>query len=317
LHYIGWAKALPIGSQVWFRNLGAAVKHLAIALLAATGLSVGVSQIASAADLPVKAPIDKAPVAIPFSWTGFYIGGSAGYGWGRSGDVNPITSVNYLTAPSAAVIATTGAMAAAVPGSLPISPRGFIAGGAFGYNYQVSRVVWGIEADFSAANIQGSQSGGATASIPGFAPDTVTSTAAASQKLDFLGTVRGRLGITPIDSLLVYGTGGLAYGHVSSSTTVSEIEQPPGTNVSITTANGSTSAIRAGWVLGAGLEWAWSSHWSVKGEYLHYDLGTLNYSAGSVVGTAGFPTGTFGAANIVSSTQFKGDIARLGINYRF
>src|ERR1700730_925499 len=188
-------------------------------LLAAAAVAFS-SIFALAADIP--APVYKAPppvvAPVSFSWTGFYITGSVGYGWGNSGDIDPSASVGFVSAIPGSV-PTTATMAAVVPGSLPISPRGFVAGGGFGYNYQVDRVVWGLEADFSAANIKGSQSGGASAIIPGFAPDAVTSMAMASQKLDFLGTVRGRLGITATDALLVYVTGGLAHGHASSSTT--------------------------------------------------------------------------------------------------
>ena len=68
------------------------MKRLAIALLAVAGLSVGLGQIASAADLPVKAPVYTVPVAAPaYNWTGFYVGAHAGYSWsgGSSSYDNP------------------------------------------------------------------------------------------------------------------------------------------------------------------------------------------------------------------------------------
>jgi outer membrane immunogenic protein len=273
---------------------------------------------ALAADMATKAPPVPAP-APAYNWTGFYIEGSAGYGWGQSGSVDPTGSTTFISAIAGSPSATS-AMVAAIPNSLPVSPRGFIAGGGFGYNYQINKVVWGLEADFSGANIAGSGSGGGTVADVGFPGVTTTSAVTASQRLDFLGTVRGRLGYTPTDRLLVYGTGGLAYGHVSSSTTVSEVEAPTNlTLVNITPANGSASTMRTGWVAGGGLEWAWSSQWSVKAEYLHYDLGSLTYSAGTLVGFTGGapPPGLFGTVNVSSTTHFAGDIVRLGVSYKF
>ncbi len=289
------------------------MKNAAIAIAAIAAL---IGTPALAADMPVKAPPLPAPPPA-YNWTGFYIDGSAGYGWGQSGNVDLTGSTTFISAISGSVSATN-AMVAAIPNSLPISPRGFIAGGGFGYNYQINRVVWGLEADFSGANIGGSQSGGATAPDVGYAA-TTTSAVAASQELDFLGTVRGRFGYTPIDRILVYGTGGLAYGHVASSTTVSEVEAPTAiTLVNITPANGSASTMREGWAAGGGVEWAWSSQWSVKAEYLHYDLGSLTYN-GTLFGYTGGapPPGHFGTVNVSSTTHFAGDIARFGINYKF
>lgn len=96
-----------------------------------------------------------------------------------------------------------------------------------GYNYQAGRFVWGIETDFSGADIHGSDTRSLTELIPGFPANSVSVSGTADQRIDYLETVRGRLGFTPINPLLIYATGGLAYGHVASSTTLAETLNGP------------------------------------------------------------------------------------------
>jgi outer membrane immunogenic protein len=121
--------------------------------------------------------------------------------------------------------------------------------------------------------------------------------------------LRARLGFTPIDRLLIYGTGGLAYGEVESNTNFAEATT---SNVNFNNAFGSASSWRAGWTAGAGAEFAFARHWSAKIEYLYYDLGDLNYNS-TLTSSNATPT-TIG---ITSTADFKGNIVRAGINYRF
>ncbi len=107
-------------------------------------------------------------------------------------------------------------------------------------------------------------------------------TASISRELDYLGTVRGRLGILFGPSLLLYGTVGLAYGGVSASTGIAQtILGPAGGIVPPTwTAAGAYSGTLVGWTGGAGAEWLLLPNWSTKVEYLHYDLGARTYGVG-------------------------------------
>src|ERR1035438_8530934 len=108
--------------------------------LLATVAAIGFASVASAADLPTKGPYYKAPVAAPaFSWTGFYIGGDIGYGWGTS-DGTLTNSVGAFPIPYSA------------------DPNGIIGGGFLGYNYQINQFVVGVEADWQAADLSGSAS---------------------------------------------------------------------------------------------------------------------------------------------------------------
>jgi outer membrane immunogenic protein len=284
-----------------------------VASFAAAGLGLAFGASAFAADLgrPGPAPIyTKAPLAVPFNWTGFYAGAQAGYGW-SNGDVDvaptSTTTIIGITGP------TVSGMAAAVPGDFPTSAKGFIGGGTLGYNVQTGQFVWGVETDLSWADIKGTNSQTGVGTITG-APFVIAATGTAEEKLDAFGTLRARLGFTPVERLLVYGTGGLAYGHVESNTNISETIVPPVVGLGFSNAIGSASSWRAGWTAGAGVEYAFAPHWSAKAEYLYYDLGSISYNS-TLTGTV--PMATFGTVGMASSADFKGNIVRGGINYKF
>lgn len=128
--------------------------------------------------------------------------------------------------------------------------------------------------------------------------------------MKWFGTLRARLGLLATENLLVYGTGGLAYGNVSASTNVSETSCFP-TCTTLTSA-GVASSTRAGWTAGGGLEWAIDRNWSIKTEYLYVHLGDLTYSNSPL--TSGGP---FSIVNTTSVAYFNSSIARVGLNYRF
>jgi outer membrane immunogenic protein len=258
---------------------------LAIVILAASR--------AFAADPPLrptyKAPLYKAPVLQAPTWTGFYVGANAGYGFGNQ-------SVN-ATGDSA-----TGGQAAinagAIPATLASRPSGFVGGGQIGFNYQINQIVLGIEADGQGADIRDHQ----TVTTNVAALNFLQFTTDAQQKVDFFGTVRGRVGFTPISPLLVYATGGLAYGDVAISGSV--------TNPGCVGFCGSTSSssLQTGWTAGGGFEYAFTPNWSGKVEYLYYDLGTLSQR---------IIDPRFAGAFIDQTVAFKGNIVRAGVNYKF
>jgi outer membrane immunogenic protein len=286
-----------------------------------------------AADLPVKAPPMAA--AAP-SWTGWYIGATAGYGWTNKGiDDTPSTFCNesairpahyYYHWVEEAIIqqphpcpAFGNALGAALPTHFDTNPKGFIGGGEIGYNAQLGRFVWGVEADISGADIKGSDSQTLVSGVTGFPLNTVRVDGSASEKLDFFATLRGRVGYTLMPQLLAFATGGFAFGHVSASTTLTEtVTGPCGCTSPSQTVAASSSATLPGWTVGGGLEWMLAPHWTVKGEYLYYDLGTLSYALPGISQSVTVPgfNATFGAT-VNSTATIKGNIARIGLNYRF
>lgn len=257
----------------------------------ATALALVVSAGAAvAADLPSKkmAPMLPPPPPPPL-WSGFYVGLNAGYSWDEKGNVAVSSPANIWA------VGVSGS------GALAPSNEGFIGGGQIGYNYQFAHVfVAGVEAD-----IQGLASDGGAATGVGF-ETPVLSTLTASKKLDYLGTVRGRLGYLVSPTLLAYGTGGLAYGQASLNASVFQSVNGVATGSSSV----SFSDTRVGWAAGGGVEWLFLPQWSAKAEYLYYSLGSVSTAANLTFN--GAPVGVTAV-----SSQFKGHVVRAGVNYHF
>jgi len=156
---------------------------------------------AVAADLPPQAPVfTKAPAPIPvYNWTGFYVGGNAGYGAGRSDpstttEFTPTNYWNILSVPQVNAAGTGG-----------VDPNGFVGGAQAGFNWQTGGLVLGAEIDFDSFHLSGSRTAGATYLC--CAPNSFQMTQ--SVNTDWLFTTRGRLGWAA-DNWLFYGTGGIA-----------------------------------------------------------------------------------------------------------
>jgi outer membrane immunogenic protein len=288
------------------------MKHV---FLAGVGISAIMAGSAFAADMPLKAPAYVPPPV--YSWTGWYAGANAGYAW-DSDTVNVSTVPIFLNSTlSPSGLSAPAATAVGATGSFPTRTNGFTGGGQIGYNYQVSNfIVAGIEADFQ--GMGGSASSNVTNVTPrvGFPPLTMVTNVSVTQRLNDLGTVRGRVGALLTPTLLAYGTGGFAYGGAQSSTSITSAEVP-NTGSTNTTGTGSISNMRSGWTAGAGAEWAFARNWTAKAEYIYYDLGTATYSASPLTA---FINGT----NIVnwveassSNVRFNGNIVRVGVNYKF
>ena len=270
----------------------------AVLALAALGMPAG------AADLPARMPV-KAPILVPvWNWTGFYVGGNVGYSWGKSD-----THVDYFNP-------VTGLPIAPPAGSTTDSKfnlNGAIGGGQFGYNWQSSNWVWGLETDIQWSGQKGSTNflcSVVNPNVPGaclgstFVPAGVTgSTLSLNQKLEWFGTLRGRLGATVTPDILVYATGGLAYGEIKSDGTLTG---PNAGGVLVGTPF-SQSSTKAGWTVGAGLEGHITGNWTGKIEYLYMDLGRVSGTVANTPASIG--------ANY--SSKITDNILRVGINYKF
>jgi outer membrane immunogenic protein len=202
---------------------------------------------------------------------------------------------------------------------------GFIGGGQVGYNSQFNNLVTGIEADIQGLANNGRANRPFTGPVPGFS-EQYFGTQSAQAEIRWLGTLRGRLGGLISPSALIYVTGGLAYGSVNAGGAINAQENAsfvakpfdflPSVGGAI------NSQTRAGWTLGGGWEWMFAPRWSVKAEYLYYDLGTVSTNYG--VSTLCTPVACaipsmpiYGTAAVYTSTRLNGNIARAGVNYRF
>jgi outer membrane immunogenic protein len=134
--------------------------------------------------------------------------------------------------------------------------------------------------------------------------------------MDYFGTVRGRIGVLATPTLLVYGTGGLAYGGIHSSTLIGQAIAGAPAVPNIYSAFGSVSNTRVGWTAGGGVEWLFLPNWSIKLEYLYYDLGSVTYGLSPLQNFNSAGT-LFTSGASVSRARFTGNIARAGLNYHF
>ena len=207
------------------------MRRVKLALLGLAGAAMFGSG-AMAADL--SRPVYKAPPAgalpVTYDWTGFYIGGHIGYGWA---DKSWQDLVGF--------------------GNVSHKADGFLGGGQVGFNYQTGMFVFGVEGDFSWADIKGGSTIGPVIGLPLGANFDTT--------VDFTSTLTGRLGLA-FDRWLVYGKGGVAWARDRFSTTAYTF--PASVDVTDT---------RLGWTAGAGVEYAFLPNWSAKLEYNFMDFG--------------------------------------------
>jgi outer membrane immunogenic protein len=269
-------------------------------LIAAAGL-VAFAAPALAADM-APAPYTKAPpmVAPVYSWTGFYIGGNAGGDWGRSDTYSPIAIVGTGAAYLPSVLADINNHA-----GQNVNGSGFTGGAQAGYNWQVNRLVLGVEADINAFRVSASNT--TSAYFTGFPGPGIAPTYTNSMSTNWLFTGRGRLGFAA-NNWLFYGTGGVAVTDLSYQHTFVE-----GTfaGTSLGTEASTVSTNKVGYTVGGGFEYGWTPNWSVKAEYLYLNFGNVS-STGTVI----FPTGPSG--NVFShSANLTANIVRVGLNYRF
>jgi outer membrane immunogenic protein len=264
---------------------------------------------ASAADLPAYS---KAPaVAVVFDWTGGYIGTNVGYSWGRGitdGNVTGTQNVSVFRTAGPTLISSVNTGLATLPLSGRADVNGFIGGGQFGWNWQQGTWLYGLEGDLQVSGERGS---GDVCTVAGCPVGSAVFTR--DYKLDWFGTARGRLGYLPAERLLLYVTGGLAYGNFSGSSWTLPLDV------------GTWSQLRAGWTVGAGVEAMLGSNWSVKFEYLYMDLGHVggssatNTTATNLANTpsAGFNTTTTTTLAYLFNTRFTDSLLRVGLNYHF
>ena len=242
-----------------------------LALLAAT-----IAGPAPAADLPVKAP---APFAERFSWTGCYVGGHVGGAFAQKDITDPVQLVqDSFLFPGATTGVTT----------VNPSPSGAVIGGQIGCDYEFpSSFVIGVEGSAAGSTMRGSKN----AVLPLGNPDI----ALVQANTDFLASLTGRIGYA-FDNVLLYARGGAALAgdkfEVSGTFTGLPYDFRGLDN-------------RFGWVVGGGVDWAFSHHWSTFLEYDYYGFGHGNIAMFD--GINGFS----GLVNVKQNVQ----VVKVGFNF--
>ena len=239
-----------------------------------TSVAMGILSVSAlAADLPsTKSPAQyAAPV---FTWAGFYAGVNGGYAYRKM----TTTDQDYYD----------------YGGSRDLTKSGFTAGGQLGYNFQMGAFVYGLEAD---------------ASYLGGSAKDIGKYDSFSSKAGFLGTVRARAGLA-MDRALLYVTGGLAYGSTKNGYGYYSGPYPsPYKYYDGFTGTATSSGMSVGYALGAGLEYAFSDHWTARVEGLYANLGSKTVSCNPKY----CGTGTAYRFKFENSSN----LLRVGINYKF
>jgi outer membrane immunogenic protein len=265
------------------------------ALTTASLIALSAASGACAADLRgTLKPLPYAPAPVPaFTWAGAYVGLHAGYALGADSEATTTGTPGFLGLIGPGI----------APGQLKVGRDGFMGGGQVGYNAQFGNLVTGLEADLSLMP-KGRDSGFIGATALG----TTQLLTSASSEMRWFGTVRARLGVAN-DRVLVYATGGLAFADLKTSASVTGV-QAPGLVWS-----DAKSETKFGWTLGAGLEYAVTQNWTVKGEYLYYDLGKSDLLATGNAAVRAIPA--LNGVDYGTSIAAKGSIMRTGVNYKF
>jgi outer membrane immunogenic protein len=262
-------------------------KRMVIVLLAAS-FAAGKSFAADWPATPLQQPYRPGPL-IPVEWTGLYFGVNAGYGWATGSSTTVFTGGPFsggATTPFGEGATELGN--ASLFGSS--SPRGSIAGGQFGFNWQAGRVVFGAELD---AQWSGQQNTAQVICMP-------NCTATEAVRIKSLTTGRARIGLA-FDWLMPYVTAGGALINAQDNLTV--------TVGGLTGNFQSLANTTLGWTAGAGVDVALSSNWSARFEYLHIRANDLNSST--------IIPGVLGAGAAAESAAYRDNIIRVGLNYRF
>jgi opacity protein-like surface antigen len=303
------------------------------------GINYKFDPLATVYDAPLAAKglaVDKAPILTAWSWAGPYLGVNYGYGWGKSN--------------SDTVLSDASSGASLVATNMSTKLDGMTFGGQAGFNWQSGPWVAGIEADFQQSRQRGRAAtlNCATAicnpAISAFGLDAPVSVRMA-QKLEWFGTLRGRLGVTPTPESLLYATGGLAVGRIKTSGTITgssltltpgviegvtevlvpdvdadgnPIEVPIEVPIEIPTVTAGTSAAtssfashttKVGFAVGAGAEVRLAGNWTGKVEYLYLDFGRVSTAAANPLNST--PLAINFDSRVTSHT------ARVGLNYKF
>ncbi|ABD88336.1 outer membrane beta-barrel protein [Rhodopseudomonas palustris] len=239
----------------------------------------------AAVGFATKAP----PLAV--NWTGVYVGGQLGAGFGPKHWSDSIGSTTSLVNPGSDFPAGTppGLNVGGFGKSTPMA--GGLGGAQLGYNFQTGRTVLGVEADVAFADLKGSHT--IYSGLGGGQAEAHTTA---------LGSVTGRVGYAVERNLLYVKAGGAwaVTDHTLDTSSIFIPSQGEGC------CHDNVRSTRLGWTVGAGLEYAVDRHWSAKLEYDYMDFGSQSVS---------FPVNArLGLPSVDIDQAFH--VVKMGVNYK-
>lgn len=284
--------------------------------LLASAASLFAATSAIAADLPARKVAPVAPIVPAFTWTGFYAGVNAGVNWSGRNVNTTLFDPEFPNLPFLNEIQ---------PPVYNNDRTGFLGGVQVGYNYQINQFVIGAEADFMGTALSKRSSSAISVTTQLLPEYSFTEGSLTSTKIEqnWLGTVRARVGFAA-DRFLIFATGGLAYGNVKSQTNIALPFSNSGPISELFPINaqdnyaGSKSETKAGYALGAGVEYAITNNWLIRAEYMYYNLGNVTNVASGTTSTFNGVTEP-NTSTIIGTTKTKidGNIVRAALSYKF
>lgn len=258
-------------------------------------------------------------ISQPVSWTGLYLGANAGYLW-SSGNVNTYSTQSSFNPDfflNGEITRRSLVRAAANDLSVPLSS--FLLGGQAGYSYQLyKKIIAGVTADFDW--LFPSKNDANVIRPMNFVASGLDYTAEikVNRAIDYLGTVRGKLGTLITSVIQVYGTGGYAYGQVSLKANTYVINNGFPSIFPAFSSQGSRKQTKNGWTAGGGIEWMFFKNWSATVEYLYYDLGKINVDTSLTKLVQDFDgVVPYASTDLRSTSKITANSIRVGINSHF
>jgi outer membrane immunogenic protein len=230
-------------------------------------------------------------------WTGFYIGINTGAARG----ISHATTTTIFSPTGYFAMTSPGAIA--IAGAQRLRPSGFSGGAQIGFDFQISNFVLGAETDFGAMDMNDSRI--STGIYPCCAPTGFT--VRQSVRTNWLFTARPRVGVTA-GPVLIYATGGWATTHTNYDALFIDTFATAHENAVV------KKNLSAG-TFGGGAEVHFTKHWSLKGEYLYANFGTVSTTSTNL--TAFTPLFAFPTNVWTHSDDLKMHLFRAGVNFRF
>jgi outer membrane immunogenic protein len=244
------------------------------ALLGSVALATLAIGPAIAADIPRRAPVVTTVAAPVYNWSGFYVGAHGGYGWGN---VDATTTSATLFFPSGFPLASS-------------SVNGGLGGLQGGFNVQYGAWVFGVEGNYSWADLTGSET---TAS-----PLVAGAASTVNHSYKWVADVSGRVGYA-WNNWMLYAKGGWAWTHSDGNFNIVGAG-------GVTLATGSAGEDRSGYLVGGGFEYGFTPNWSAKVEYNYMDFGTKSITHTSPIGVV-----------TTRDQKLTLNVIKAGLNYRF